>query len=270
MVAISQPPVWLQNGVYSARLDRNLIDLFFTEGVLAPGAGDFEVGITTPVSNSVLIQPGRAIITGDDEADQGKYLCKGESILTLALNAAPVSDARIDLVYLRVNDSVAGGPAGDDGTVEFLEGVVAASPVAPATPTTAIPLAEILRTAGDTYIDVGMITDVRTAASGQTFTVRSNFEILTTAQRNATTPYVGRSIYNTDVDYVQVYNSVSGWINVGETFFEVLTQAQINALPSPYAGQVVVNSTLGRLQWYTGVVWTDVNEDPIPLILALS
>lgn len=269
MVAISQPPTWLQNGTYSARLDRNLIDLFFTEGVLAPGAGDFEVGQTTPVSNSVLIQPGRAIVTGDDEADQGKYLCVSTGILTLALNAAPVSDSRIDLVYLRVNDSTAGGPAGDNGTVEFLEGTAAPSPVAPATPTTAIPLAEITRTAGDTFIDNSMIIDVRVASSGQTFTVRSNFEVLTTAQRNALTPYVGESIYNTDENYVQVYNGTQ-WFDVGSTFFEALTTAQRNALPSPYAGQTILNTDVNELQFYDGANWRPVNEDPIGLIIALS
>ena len=269
MVAISQPPIWLQNGTYSAKLDRNLIDLFFTEGVLAPGAGDYEVGQSSPVSNSVLIQPGRAIITGDDEADQGKYLCKSTGILTLALNAAPVADARIDLIYLRVNDSTAGGPAGDNATVEFLEGTVAPSPVAPAIPTSAIGLAEILRTVGDTYIDTGMITDIRTPSSGQTFTVRSNFEVLTTAQRNLLTPYVGESIYNTDDNYVQVYNG-SQWFDVGSTFFEALTTAQRNALPSPYAGQTILNTDLNALQFYDGAAWQDVNQDPIGLIIALS
>jgi len=269
MVAVSQPPIWLQNGVYSARLDRNLIDLFFTEGVLAPGAGDFEVTQTSPVSNSVNIAAGRAIIAGDDEADQGKYLVKSTGSLALALNAAPVSDARIDLVYLRVNDSTAGGPAGDNGTVEFLEGTVSVTPVAPATPTTAIALAEILRTAGDTYIDTAMITDVRTASSGQQFTVRSNFEILTTAQRNALTPYTGESIYNSDEDYVQVWNGTQ-WFNVGSSYFEALTTAQRNALPAPYAGQVILNTDTNILEYYNGSSWLPVNEDPIPLILALS
>ena len=269
MVAISQPPIWLQNGTYSAKLDRNLIDLFFTEGVLAPGAGDYEDGQSSPVSNSVLIQPGRAIITGDDEADQGKYLCKSTGILTLALNAAPVADARIDLIYLRVNDSTAGGPAGDNATVEFLEGTVAPSPVAPAIPTSAIGLAEILRTVGDTYIDTGMITDIRTPSSGQTFTVRSNFEVLTTAQRNLLTPYVGESIYNTTENYVQVYNGTS-WFDVGNTYFEALTTAQRNALPSPFQGQVILNTTVNYLEYYTGTAWAPVNEDPIGLIIALS
>lgn len=269
MVAISQPPIWLQNGTYSARLDRNLIDLFFTEGILAPGAGDYEVGQTTPVSNSVLIQPGRAIITGDDEADQGKYLCKSTGILTLALNAAPVANSRYDLVYLRVNDPTAGGPAGDNATVEFLEGTPALSPVLPTLPTSAVPLAQILRTVGDTFIDTAMITDLRTPSSGQTFTVRSNFEVLTTAQRNALTPYEGQSIFNTDLDYVQVYDG-SSWFNVGNTYFEALTTAQRNALPTPFAGQVILNTDDNELQYYNGSSWGPVNEDPIGLIIALS
>ena len=268
MVAVSQPPIWLQNGVYSARLDRNLIDLFFTEGVLAPGAGDFEVTQTSPVSNSVNIAAGRAIVTGDDEADQGKYLVKSTGVLSLALNAAPVSDARIDLVYLRVNDSTAGGPAGDNGTVEFVEGTASVTPVAPATPTTAIPLAEILRTAGDTYIDTAMITDVRVASSGQQFTVRSNFEILTTAQRLALTPYAGETVFDSDDAIVYTYDGAN-WVAMG---VPAVTTAQKLAL-TPYTGLMVYDTDLSQLEFWNGSAWEAVNTptpDPIPLILALS
>lgn len=268
MVAVSQPPIWLQNGVYSARLDRNLIDLFFTEGVLAPGAGDFEVTQTSPVSNSVNIAAGRAIVTGDDEADQGKYLVKSTGTLALALNAAPVANSRIDLVYLRVNDPTAGGPAGDNGTVEFIEGTASVSPVAPTLPDTAIPLAEILRTVGDTYIDTAMITDVRVPASGQTFTVRSNFEIVTTAERNALTPYAGETVFDSDDSIVYTWDG-SNWVAMG---IPALTTAQRNAL-SPYTGLMIYNTDVPQLEFWNGSSWEAVNApipDPIPLILALS
>jgi len=268
MVAVSQPPIWLQNGVYSARLDRNLIDLFFTEGVLAPGAGDYEVTENSPASNSVLIGAGRAVITGDDEADQGKYLVKSTGTLTLSLSAAPVSDARIDLIYLRVNDPTAGGPAGDNGTIEVLEGAVSSSPVTPTLPTTAIPLAQILRSVGDTFVDNGMITDLRTPASGQTFTVRSNFEILTTAERLALTPYPGQSVFDSDDDIVYTWNG-SDWVAMG---IPAVTTTERNAL-IPYTGLMIYNTTTAQLEFWNGTAWEAVNTptpDPIPLILALS
>jgi hypothetical protein len=250
MVALVQPPTWLQNGVYSARMDRNLVDLFFTEGVLAPGAGDFEVVETSPLSNSVAIQAGRAVVTGDDEANQGKYLCVNETTLNLPLAAAPTVDARIDLIYLRVNDPVAGGPAGNNATVEVLAGATSVTPVAPATPTTAIPLAEILRTAGDTFVDNAMITDVRTPSSGQTFTVRSNFEILTTVQRLALTPYAGQTVYDSTDNLIYTWNG-SDWVAMG---IPAVTTAERNAL-TPYVGQTIYNTDLAALQYWDGSSW---------------
>jgi hypothetical protein len=249
-------------------MDRNLVDLFFTEGVLAPGSGDFEVVETSPLSNSVAIGAGRAVITGDDEANQGKYLCVNETTLNLPLASAPTVDARIDLVYLRVNDPVAGGPAGNNATLEVLAGAVSSSPVAPATPTTAIPLAEILRTAGDTFVDNSMITDVRTPASGQTFTVRSNFEIVTTAERNALTPYAGQTVFDSDDSLIYTWDGAN-WVAMG---IPALTTTQRNAL-TPYTGQMIYNTDVPQLEFWNGSSWEAVNApvpDPIPLILALS
>ena len=214
MVALAQPPTWLQNGVYSARMDRNLVDIFFTEGVVNPGGGAYLVSATSPTSNSVAIAAGRAVVTGDDEPNQGKYLCVNEGVLNLLLNAAPVANSRIDLVFLRVNDPVAGGPAGNNATIDFIEGTPAMSPVVPTTPTTAIPLARILRTVGDTAITAGMITDMRPTASQQQFTVQSNFEILTAAQIALLTPYAGQTVYNSTLNVVQYYDG-STWQTIG-------------------------------------------------------
>lgn len=183
MAVISTPPIWQQNRAYSARLDRQFADVFFGEGVIDPAGGDFLVAATSPTTNSVSVATGRAVVTGDDEVNQGKYLIVSESTLNVLFSAAPGSDARIDLVVLRVNDPVAGGPAGNNATVEVIEGAVAPVPVAPALPDSAIPLAEVLRTAGDTSITSGTITDVRaTAAIVPATALTANGDLLT---RNA-------------------------------------------------------------------------------------
>jgi hypothetical protein len=65
---------------------------------------------------------------------------------------------------LQVNDPTAGGSAGDNATFVVVEGSVAGSPVPPAVPDTAIPLAQVLRTATDTSITDAMITDRRVAS----------------------------------------------------------------------------------------------------------
>jgi hypothetical protein len=77
-------------------------------------------------------------------------------------------------------------------------------------PVTAIPLAEVYVAAGSTFIATADITDVRAPSSSETFTVRSNFEVLTTAERDALTPYVGQAIFNSTTSQVEVWDG-SQW-----------------------------------------------------------
>lgn len=159
-------PVWMQNNAYSARLDRGLIAALMTEGVInglvvtQRGAG---------ANMSVDISAGRAIIGGDDQANQGSYLAVTTVLENVAIGAAPGSNSRIDLVYYRVNDPNAGGPAGSTSAFGVVAGTPAASPSVPALPTSAIPLAQVLVATGTVSITNAMITDVRAASvvSGQ-------------------------------------------------------------------------------------------------------
>lgn len=169
-------PTWLQNGTYSARLDRIFADILFTEGVMRVSVGELRVTQRgAGANNSVDIAAGRACITGDDTADQGNYLVRNTATVNLAATAAPVSNSRIDLVCLRVNDPASGGPIGDDAQFIYVTGAAAVSPTPPAVPTSAIALAQVLRTVGDTAVVNANITDVR----GQSLTILSN--TLTTA-----------------------------------------------------------------------------------------
>jgi hypothetical protein len=155
-------PTWLQNGTYTARLDRIFSTVMFTEGVMRPGAGQLLVTQRgAGANNSVDIAAGYACITGDDAAGQGNYLVYNDGVVNLAATAAPVANSRIDLVCVRINDPAEGGPAGDNATFVYVTGVAAASPTPPATPTSAIALARVLRTVGDTSVVTANITDVR-------------------------------------------------------------------------------------------------------------
>lgn len=274
-MALSRP-IWLQNGSYSARLDRTFADVLFTEGVINPGGGDLLVSERAAgPNNTVDIAVGIAVVEGDDETNQGKYVVRNDAVVNLPFTPAPTSDARIDLVILEINDSTAGSlrtPA-DLANFRVIAGVASGAPVAPALPDTAIALAEVLRTTGDSFIDNSMITDERAPASQQTFTVNSRFEVVTTAERNALTPFVGQTVYNTDTDEIQIWSG-SAWTVLGSTFFEALTTAQRNAL-TPFVGQTIFNTDTDEIQVWTGSVWDVVGVapppiDPIPLILALS
>lgn len=150
-------PLWLQNGSYPARYDRQLVQRTFGgrelvfDGLVVQQNGAGAV--------SVIVSVGSAVIQGDDQADQGMYLVVIDSAQTLAMPAVPGSTKRIDTVCLRINDPQAGGPVGDNATLVVIQGTVSATPVAPAVPTSAIPLANVLRTAGDAAVLTAQITD---------------------------------------------------------------------------------------------------------------
>ncbi len=230
-MALSRP-IWLQNQTYSARLDRTFADVLFTEGIINPGGGDFEVSERgTGPNNTTDIAVGIAVVEGDDETNQGKYVVRNDAVVNLPFGPAPTADARIDLVILEINDATAGNlrtPA-DLANLRVIQGVVDPSPVAPAVPDTAIALAEVLRTSGDSFINNSMITDLRAPASQQTFTVNSRFEALTTAERNALTPFVGQTIFNTDTNEIQVWTG-SSWDVIGTPSMATLSDVDLTSL----------------------------------------
>lgn len=159
-------PTWLQAGTYSAKEDRSIIDATWTEGVVSAAGGALAASQRAAgANNSVDVAAGVAVIQGDDSTGQGKYLVRNDATTNVAFTAAPVSNKRIDVLCIQVNDATAGGSAGDNAVFSVVAGTAAASPTAPATPASAIPLAQVLRTAGDTSITTAMITDVRSEAS---------------------------------------------------------------------------------------------------------
>lgn len=166
MTTIANPPIWQQNRQYSARLDRTVVDLIFGEGVVDTAAGDFAVVETSPQSLSVAVGVGRAVVAGDDETRQGKYLVVNEAVLNVPLSAAPVGpNDRVDLIVLQVNDPVAGSGRSPQNVAEVvaISGTPAPSPVAPALPDTAIALASVYVKAGSTFVASVDITDLRTS-----------------------------------------------------------------------------------------------------------
>lgn len=152
-------PNWMQAGTYPARLDRLLIQKAFGDREMV--FNGLQVTQNGAGAMNVNIAAGAMTIIGDDQTDQGMYLV----FMDAASNAftmpnPPGSNKRIDLVSMRINDPQAGGPAGSNATIVVTQGSVAASPVAPATPTSAVTIAQVLRTAGDGAVLTAMITDV--------------------------------------------------------------------------------------------------------------
>lgn len=156
-------PNWMQNRDYSARLDRQIIASLFYEGVRTPGA--YAVSERGAGANmSVDVAVGEAFVDGDDQPNQGTYFVESDAVVNIAIGAAPGSNSRIDLVVLQVRDPNAGGPAGDDAVIQVVAGTVAASPVAPAVPDSALVLAQVTVASGTASITTAMISNRRVIA----------------------------------------------------------------------------------------------------------
>lgn len=151
---------------YSAREFRALPAELYDEGVLENlkvverGAG---------ANMSVDINVGGAIIQGDDQARQGNYLVRCTALENKTVTAAPGSNSRLDLVVVEHLDPDSGGAAGRITQFRVIAGTPAASPVLPALPPTAIPLAQLGPiTTSTTSITNSLITDLRVWAGFRT------------------------------------------------------------------------------------------------------
>lgn len=165
--------LWLQNVDYPARIDRTVFDSIWTEGIL--GAGSFEVTPNSPAGMSVLVNTGVAVVTGDDQIFQGKYLCREQApTTTLPITAAPGIGGRHDLVVLQVRDPNATGPVGDDAVLAVVTGVASGSPVDPAIPSSSLVLARVRVSSGTGSITSGLIDDLRVVAKDAYNTIPDN------------------------------------------------------------------------------------------------
>lgn len=163
-VALS-PPIWMQNETYPARVDRQIITSIWNEGVIDRDGGDFEVtergaGATMTVD----IAAGKGIVDGDDQANQGAYLIESTAVENIVVSAPHLTLDRIDAVVAQIRDPNAGGAAGDDFIFAMVDGTASASPAAPAIPDSALLLAYVLVSNGDTAVVDSMITDMRALA----------------------------------------------------------------------------------------------------------
>ena len=156
-------PLWLQNLDYPARIDRTVYDAIWTEGVVA--ANDFEVTESSPTAMTVRVAAGICVVTGDDQATQGKYVVRNDALVTgVVIGAAPGSGQRNDLVVLKVRDQNSGVGVDDDAIIEVVVGTPSGSPVDPAVPDTALVLARVRVPAGTSSITTSLIDDLRVRA----------------------------------------------------------------------------------------------------------
>jgi hypothetical protein len=162
-VTLTQPPLFLQEGEYSARLARNITAFIGSEGVIATNDLKVQERAAAPAMQ-VEILAGRAVVDGDDIPNQRAYFAVSEETVELPVPASDPTNPRIDLVVLRVLDSDA-GVVGDEAQIQLIEGTPNVAPTVPAVPDTAIALAEIAVGANVIVILEANITDRRVSSA---------------------------------------------------------------------------------------------------------
>ena len=108
---------------------------------------------------SVDVDAGQAVVSGDDVANQGSYLCTSTATENVTVPAAPVSGTRIHRVVLRIKDKFNNGTwTGYQWVTEVLEDTGTGTPALPAS---AISLATVTVAAGQANVQDSHIADVR-------------------------------------------------------------------------------------------------------------
>lgn len=160
-----QPPLFhgLAGNTYSAARVRRYLQTLLGDAEGVHSYSDLRVTPNSPAAMNVLVAPGRGIVAGDAVARQGAYLLELGAQMTVPIAANASGNPRIDLVVLRDYDAaVDGGSASaDKGTVEVVQGTPSGSPVAPAVPDGAIPLAQVAVANGASSIVAANITERR-------------------------------------------------------------------------------------------------------------
>lgn len=110
-------------------------------------------------NQTVTIKKGRAVV---NRTGQASYLFTNEVDQIVNMPAASAVNPRYDIICLAAYDkSTFVGDAAHGPNFHVFSGVVAGSPVVPATPTDMVKLADVLRAVNDNAIAVGEIIDKR-------------------------------------------------------------------------------------------------------------
>lgn len=175
-------------------------------GILDRSQGNLVTGNSN--SMSVTVHPFNAVLNR-----YGALLVQNDGNVNVALSAAPSANSRIDVVYVKQNETRSPMSDGSDSPIfGVAKGVAAATPVAPDVPDGALALAQVLLPAGVSNTAAGGVVITQTyigaALKGDMLRVQ------TSAQRDAlTTVPEGTLLHNVadNCDYVRKGEKWRGW-----------------------------------------------------------
>lgn len=207
-MALIQPPMWLQQGTYSARHDRLVTRALINNGG-AIGTG-LSVAQTTPsASMAVTISEGSGYIEDNISTLQGTYTFVNDASVTVSLDPSNATNPRIDRIVARIYDATI---SGTENLVAFerVTGTPASSPAAPALPASSIELARVTVPAGAVSVtNANISTANRASARIRSALVETIPTGVSTSRPGS--PYIGQMIYETDTKAVAVYDGASVW-----------------------------------------------------------
>ena len=129
------------------------------EGIL--GAAD--LAVTAGAGNSVDIAAGGCYVKGDTNVTrQPTYFCPNDATVNKGIAPDPANPRRVLVIAQAIDEAFAG--VGRKWELQVIHGAPAAVPVLPATPASAIPLANVLVPAGAANSGAYTITDLRARA----------------------------------------------------------------------------------------------------------
>jgi hypothetical protein len=181
--------------------------------LIAPGATALVTGTSATGTMTVNVAAHHWVTTRG--AADGVYIGALEAATTANIAAAPGANSRIDVVYVKQNDS--GSTISPDGSTTFQVGVTTGtagvSPTKPAIPVGAQEIATVTVAAGATSTNGAGVTISNTApmtaARGARIHVRSQTE------RDALTAFAGLEVYRIDTGAVELRNAAnSAWVKV--------------------------------------------------------
>jgi hypothetical protein len=150
-------PLWQQNGSYPAATDRALI------GTLWP-ANAVSGGLSTVASGTmnISVAAGTAAVAMSSPVNYST-LCRWDAAEVVTLPAAPPSgQSRIDLIILQVRDQAIDAGGNNDFVFTSVTGTpTTGTPVAPAVPSNALAMCQVLVPGGQATLNSATITNRR-------------------------------------------------------------------------------------------------------------
>lgn len=163
-------------------------------GLLIPAGSSQTIVVTGNANMSYTLAAVHPVI--NTAANDGVYSFTSTGTTNVVTTAAPATNSRIDLLYVKQNDKSKGDP---DNLAVFgvVQGVSATSPVAPALPARALEVARATILSTTTATNTAAITQTftYTALKGTPIPVHN-----TTDRATIATPAVGQEVARLDLD----------------------------------------------------------------------